>query len=643
MEPLLTLIKKRNRQKGQLLVEILLTIALTAIMLPALLTGLFSSKQGKAQQGQRVQAVALMKEAEEITRSVKEQSWSTFALNGSYHPAISANTWALVPGSETINGLTRTITISDVYRDANGIIVTTGGAYDPSTKRVFVSVNWGTPFPSTVDTTVYLTRYNGNTASLQTTVSDFNSGSNSATIVTNVSGGEVTLGAGGSGDWCDPNLSIAALDLPKSGEALALTAIEGKAFAGTGLDSSGVSFADVTISNTNPPTTSLAGSFDGYKTNGVFGETNYAYLATDTNSKELVIIDLTQKVNGKYVESGYFNAPGNGDGLSVFVSGSTGYMTTADKLYNFDLTSKSGSRPIKDTDGVTLAGDSNKIFAIGNYIYAVTDSSSTQLQIIDTSNPTNLSVVGQAVLPAGSGKDVYINSSATRAYIANSDNKMYIIDVSVKTSNRPIVGTYSTGGMSPKGVRAATANKALIVGQSGEEYQVVNIINEANPVRCGGLNIETGITAVASVLEQDGDAYSYLLTRDATAEMKIIEGGPGGQFSTSGTFTSELFDPGSTVAYNYFYPTFTQPNQTSLKFQLAVASAVNGSCESANYTFVGPDGNTSTYYTEAGAISMLTTENYINPGRCMKYKAYFSTNDTTVAPTLEDVSINYSP
>ena len=55
-----------NHQKGQMLIEILIVIAISAIMLPALLTGLFSSTQGKAQQGQRVQAIALMKEAEEV-------------------------------------------------------------------------------------------------------------------------------------------------------------------------------------------------------------------------------------------------------------------------------------------------------------------------------------------------------------------------------------------------------------------------------------------------------------------------------------------------------------------------------------------------------------------------------------------------
>jgi type II secretory pathway pseudopilin PulG len=133
-----------SNQRGQLLIEILLAIAITAIMLPALLTGLFASKQGKAQQGQRVQAVALMKEAEEVVRNVRDQGWSVFSVNGTYHPLISGSSWVFASGGETINGLTRTITVSDVYRDSNGAIVTTGGTFDPSTKKSVCASYLGT-------------------------------------------------------------------------------------------------------------------------------------------------------------------------------------------------------------------------------------------------------------------------------------------------------------------------------------------------------------------------------------------------------------------------------------------------------------------------------------------------------------------
>ena len=58
--------------------------------------------------------------------------------------------------------------------------------------------------------------------------------------------GEVVLGAtGGVGDWCQPTLAITALDLPKSGVANAISAIQGTLAAGTGENASGVSYANV--------------------------------------------------------------------------------------------------------------------------------------------------------------------------------------------------------------------------------------------------------------------------------------------------------------------------------------------------------------------------------------------------------------
>ena len=54
----------------------------------------------------------------------------------------------------------------------------------------------------------------------------------------------------------------------------------------------------------------------------MFTEQDYAYIATDANAKEIVIIDLTNKdANNKYAEAGYFNAPSNGNGNTVAIQG----------------------------------------------------------------------------------------------------------------------------------------------------------------------------------------------------------------------------------------------------------------------------------------------------------------------------------
>lgn len=640
--------KRVKKNRGQALVELLIALAFASILLPGLITGLVASREGKAQEKERIQATGLMEEAEEALRVIRETNWQEISNNGIFYPQTTSSSWQLVAGSETISGFTRQITLSDVYRDSTGKIVSTGGTLDPSTKKAQVNVSWNTPYASSVTSSIYLTRYLNNAIFTQTTVSDFNSGTPTGTIVTNTNGGEVTLGAGGGSDWCTPNLSIGAVDLPKNGVANAVYAIEGKAFAGTGDNASGISYATINIDGADPPQATVSGTFDGYKTNdGIFGEANYAYLATDNNAKEVVIVDLTRLVNGKYVEAGYFNAPGNGNGLSVSVSGNIGFMTDgANHLYTFDLSSKNGSRP--QLGSITLSGTGNRIYVAGGYVF-VAETGPTQLQIIEVENGgRNLEIEGYAQVQGLGGKDIYVNSTGTRAYLATSTSstqrEFFIINVSNKEGSRPTIGSYEANGMNPEGLNVVTGNKAILVGIGGEEYQVINITNESNPARCGGLNIDSGVNGVASVIEGDGDTFSYIITGDATSEFKIIEGGPGGQFANNGTFTSGFFDAGQSVAYNRIIPNLEEPIGTNLELQVAVASAVDNSCQNASYFFVGPDGTANTFFATASAIPFLNNgQGYVNPGRCFKYKGFFSTNDNSAAPILNDVTVNYSP
>ena len=258
--------------KGQSLIEILVVIALMAIVLPAIISGFMVTREARPQQQRRLRAAEIMKETQEAVRIIRENGWSNVADDDTYYPVPTSNSWTLTQGSEIIDGITREIIISSVYRE-NGMIVTSGGLLDPSTKAITIRLTWDQPFTSAVQSDFYLTRYLENAIYTQTTKADFDTGTLTDVITTQDNDGEVTLGAGGSGSWCAPSTPVEELDLPKNGVANALTAIEGLAFATTGENASGVSFAKVNITtNTNPPQASIPnpGTFDGYKTNYVF-------------------------------------------------------------------------------------------------------------------------------------------------------------------------------------------------------------------------------------------------------------------------------------------------------------------------------------------------------------------------------------
>ncbi len=636
----------RRWQAGQSLIEIILVMGLSAIILPALLTGLVSSRQGKAQQTQRTQAVYLLDETVNAVRSVREKGWASFAVNGTFHPAISGANWLLATGSAVVNDLTQSVTIGDINRDENGAIVSSGGTLDPSSKKVDIAISWGQPYLSAVSATLFITRYLDNNSFTQTSVADFDVGTKSGTTVTNTAGGEVTLGAGGHGDWCNPgDYILAQMDLPKNGTAMAISANAGRSIAGTGENSSGVSLADVTVTNENPPVPSLAGTFDGYKTNDVFIDGNYAYLATDSNSKEVVIIDLTT-----HAEVGYFNTPTSSDATSVYVSGTKGYVTAGYFLYIFDLSSQSGSRP-QIGNGYFFLGLATNVIVNGNYAYVSLAASVIELQIIDISNPQLLQNTGWADVNGTDGKKVFVNSTATRAYLSTgqdaSRKEFFIIDITQKTGARPTIGNYEANGMNPASLSVVPGNRAILVGTGAEEYQVLDISNESNPVRCGGMQVDSGIKGVSGVIEADGDVYSYVVTGDTSSEFKIIEGGPGGQYASEGTFISGVFDAGYQTAFNRFDVSVNRPNVSDIQFHVAVAPAVGDSCNGATFNFVGPGATSSAFFTTSvtsgiQSFSFAIPPN-LNPGRCFKYQTFLSTTDPLSTPIFYDMTGNYSP
>jgi hypothetical protein len=655
---------------GQSLVEIIIAMGLSAIILPTVYLGLMTVRENKAQSVQRAEAAAQMRELTEATRQVqiREHGWLDYfaVANGAvFHPAIDTDSsWILASGTDVVSGYTRSITFFDVYRDftlPDKPVVETGGTLDPSTKRIVYRVAWNTPLPSFITSTQYLTRYMDNLSQTYTTYTEFDAGTKSGISVNHTTpplvpdDGDITLGGGGSGDWCQPDLTLAQVDLPKSGVANALTVIPasgtspGYAFAGTGENASGVSFAKVVITDTDPPAASIPtpGTFNGYKTNGVFGEENYAYLATDNNTKEIVIIDLQ---TDPFSESGWFNAPGNGNGDSIWVNGSTGYMTSGDKFYTINLTGKSGDRglPVNNDHIITLAGTGRRIRVKENtadgkiYAYVAVDSASTQLEIIDVTDPVFPVRVGWANSVNNQGAtDIFVNETSTRAYLVTTvsaaNPEFFIFDVSDKTGNHTSIAGQDLGGMSPKGVVAVTNNKVITVGTGGIEYQVFNYDDSTRLISsCGSLNIDIGVNGIDTVIQPSGNAFSYIITGDASTEFKVIRGGPSGVMGVSGDYESPVYDIGSSTAFNRLsYTASLVPGVTSITFQFAAADPV-GDCAGANYVYRDID---------TSGVIPLDDDNagYENPARCFRYRIHLATTDRNQSPILFDVTFNYSP
>lgn len=670
-------------KKGQSLIELIIVIGLMAILLPALITGIVSSRSGQAQQKQRLEAVSVLKETNEAVRSIREKSWLDFLTLvtgpcpcGPFHPEINSGSWQFVSGVETLSsGLTREVWIYDINRDSNGNIAVSG-TNDPSTKKVNVIVKWFQPQNSQIDSIFYLTRFRENISYVETTQTQFNAGSKSSVKVqaTNppqiADDGEIVLSqTGGFGDWCTPALTFTALDLPKNGVANAVSAIQGQAAAATGDNASGVSYANITITDPaypTPPVAAVAGIFDGYKTNGVFTEQQYAYLATDTSHKQGVIIDLTP---GNYTDIGWLDVgTGSIKGQSIFVLNDIAYLTATDnKLYTFNIATRTGNHA--SIGSVNLAGLGQKVIVVssgGNtFAYIAVNSTTNQLQIVNVANPNSLPAPTSISINGQGATDIYVNVPQNRAYLVTAQSATKSEFFLINLANNTVLGSYDTnahGDMNPKGVVAVSGAKVIIVGTGGQEYQILRVDgdNESAPLWCGGLDVNTGINGIATVFTSAQRAYSYIITGDKNAELKIIEGGPGGSgagnYVPTGTFISQPFGPTTNdTNFNRFIANINQPTINDVQLQFAVADPVSSSCVNSSYTFIGTDNtgtSTSHYFTTSvtGSTTLSGTipfssyaPSYKNPSKCFKYKVILNTSDSTLTPVFKDITINYSP
>ncbi len=636
----------KSSKPGQLLIELLIALALLGIFTPALVGAIIVARSGSTTAHIRQQATLKLTETAEALRSIREQGWSNIATPGNYHPILTNGVWSLQPNSITEDDLTTNLAIAYVQRDASGDVVTSGGHPDPSTMAVTITVSWTEPQPGEVTSSLYLTRYLDNLALTDTTEADFTGGELQGTAIINTTGGEIILGSGGRGNWCLPaNYIRTTYNMPQDGKANVVRALEGKIFSGTDYGNQG-KFVHLGVDQQDPPQITQFGQINGYDTNDIFIESNYAYIATDDASRDIVIIDLSTNQ-----EVGYYNDTfWWGTAQGIYVKGNVGYAVIGPKLHAFDLSSKTGQRPELGSVNLQTWGLATgyRVIVKGNYAYVALDWGSAEMQIVNVTNPRSMSRAGYANVNSERGKDVFVNQNGTRVYLATavsgSKNELFIIDTTSKSGSRTIISSYDSQGMDPKGLSLVTENKLILVGVGGEEYQVIDLTNETAPTRCGGLNLDTGVYGVAGVLESDGEAYSYIITKEPSSELKVIEGGAGETYSTAGTYKSNIIDAGYATAYNYISIQKATPIDTTARFQVAGADPISGSCELAVYAYVGPDGTNQTYFDDAGSIPFNDDgQGYENPARCFRYQLFLETAEQTATPVVESATINYSP
>ncbi|MFA6307276.1 MAG: hypothetical protein WCS88_01190 [Patescibacteria group bacterium] len=628
----------RKNIEGFSMIELLITISFIATMIVLVFAISVSNNKLRYINEEKTKALFYTIESMEAVRLL---DWSTLAA-GDYSINLVANKWVASSGGQLLdNFYTRTITVSDVYREnytngqAYGDIVLSGGYIDVDTKKITINVSWnsksGNAQQENMET--YLHRWQASRW-LQT---DWVGGDGqvnwfdetkffSKNAGVDVSTAGVVSLQLGYIDWSNTTTTD-NYDTPSNFDDNDVLEKDGIAYLITENNPSGDELYILDVSD--PYNVFKISSLDiGSSVNSIRVSGDYAYLATGDNVAELQIININN-LSSPYIFNSY-DLPSNDDSLDLAISGTEAYIVQGADFYSLSILDPSN---IQLLDSLNIAAELDQLFFSDSYVYLATLDSSAEFQIVNVTNPADLNIIGIYDLPGSlKGTDVFVRGN--KGYISTQNNgggpEFFVLDVN-EPANPNFLGSYEVN---------ETVHSFSLVGPYAllgtnfldEELNVLNITDPSNIFKEFGFDLEgyvLGMSANCSMI--------YAATSSNIGEFFIISTEiTDCDYSTAGILESSTFDAGTaTSSYNWISWEGNEPLDTDIRFQIATSDNSGGP-----WDFKGPDGTSTSYYTEANGEYINYTNHAFD--KYIRYKLFLDSQADLQTPTLEEVIISYS-
>ncbi len=530
-------------RSGQALIEVVVATGLI-VLFAATFAKLTLGSHSTGRQG-REQTIATFyaQEGIEAARSIAERDFDELVV-AQHGVAVMTGAYAF-SGSSNISGkYTRTITVAEVERDGNDDIVASGGTVDEDTRQITSSVTW-TVFAdrtNTVNLVTYFTRWFSVLANswLLDLLAEFQTGFFNSTETTDAGDGGVQLK--GRGDLSSDLASHMNLDPPSDKNILSVHVdpAADRLYYTTQVLAGGDEFFAYDISQVSSGILSFTGSTDlGAESKGFAlypstgsGQATIAFTITSHNDQEVRIVSLTG--SNAFTVVSTWNLASDGDkpnGIAVDDTAQRGYVASDDGyLYVFDTSNPYGGLSMVGT--ADLSGKKGKGVALypeknATYAYVITDDSSGELMIVDTSNlatvttcnfvadnkPTAIHIVGDRLF-IGRENSTYSEFIEFAINPSDPDNCTYM--------NDNVTGEEQLADDAIAFVLAPAFDLAFVLlNQNNNELQIVDTsgYGSVNQVNLSGNKCE----AIAFL----GD-YVYAGCKDNTDTLQILKGGGGG-------------------------------------------------------------------------------------------------------------------
>ncbi len=187
----------RFKTRGALLAEVLITVAILGILIPALGQLYWAVLRGKGESLNKLKADYLVWEYVEGARVIKDRGWENL-VNGKWSLSTETGKWELVsdPEVEMVDGFERGLEIMSVYRDLAGEIIEDGGVLDRSSKRVRIRVAWSSALGQREEVEDLLLTRLESMVWIESLRAEFEEGAMEFVLVTEEDDGELQLAGG---------------------------------------------------------------------------------------------------------------------------------------------------------------------------------------------------------------------------------------------------------------------------------------------------------------------------------------------------------------------------------------------------------------------------------------------------------------
>jgi len=256
----------------------------------------------------------------------------------------------------------------------------------------------------------------------------------------------------------------------------------GYAYLGTILGSGAVKeFFIMDITNINTPSTTASYEVGG-KVWDMYINGDYAYLATDNATKEVQVINMTNR--RAPVESTYYNFTGSLTARGIDRVGTTTYVAfTNGSLYAMD---SSATNTLSIRGSVATGYTLTKLSAGPKYVVTATDTSNISLATINVENWSSMSVVG-TYQGNSNCYSIFYEEAKNRAFLGCDDNganpDFHVVDMT-NPANPYFLSSTNTGA-SNNDVYVWGSNAYLATSNAAMSVKIWNVTTSTSPTYVG--------------------------------------------------------------------------------------------------------------------------------------------------------------